>query len=335
MASLTLGDLASSFQMRRDNVRIRADMLRLTTELSTGRKADVSTAVSGDFGPVTGIEHQLRLLTGYDTAAKEAGFFAANAQQALERLHSGSLGLAPMLINVGGTNAAVVNDAIIGQARAEFSTAVSALNLQVGGRSVFAGTATGGAALIPAEDMLAELRTLVAGETTAAGVAGVVSAWFGPGGGFETTAYVGSDQPLAPMRVADGVSVRLEAKADDPALRDTLKGLAMAALIGDSPVAGNPREEAGLAGLAGEALLRGQSRLVSLRAQIGTMQATVEKAAARNGAETTQLEIARNKLTAIDPFKVATELQSLEVQMETLYTMTARLSRLKLTDFLR
>ena len=333
--TLTLGDLATSVQMRRDNLRIRTDMLRLTGELSTGHKADLSTAVSGDFGPVAGIQHQLRVLTGYDTAAKEAALFTDYAQQVLERLNASSVDLAPALLDLGATGSEVASGVIAAQARGEFGAAVSALNAQVGGRSVFAGTATDAPALIPAEEMLTELRTLVAGETTAAGVAGVVSAWFGPGGGFETTGYTGSGDPLAPMRVSEGLSVRFEAKADDPALRDTLKGLAMAALLDGSPLAGKPAEEAKLAGLAGEALLGGQGGLVTLRAQIGTMQANVEKAAVRNGAETTQLEIARNKLTAIDPFKAATELQSLEVQLETLYTMTARLSRLKLTDFLR
>ncbi len=81
--------------------------------------------------------------------------------------------------------------------------------------------------------------------------------------------------------------------------------------------------------------MTGAGDLVTLRARVGTAEAAIERAAVRNGAEATQLEIARNRIIAVDPFRAATELQSLEVQLETLFTITARLSRLKLTDFLR
>ena len=58
-------------------------------------------------------------------------------------------------------------------------------------------------------------------------------------------------------------------------------------------------------------------------------------ASARNGAETSALEIARTDILAIDPYRTATELQSTETRLETLYTLTARLSRLSLSEYLR
>jgi flagellar hook-associated protein 3 FlgL len=47
------------------------------------------------------------------------------------------------------------------------------------------------------------------------------------------------------------------------------------------------------------------------------------------------LEIARADLVAIDPFEAATRMEAAQTQLETLYSVTARLSRLSLVDFLR
>ena len=55
----------------------------------------------------------------------------------------------------------------------------------------------------------------------------------------------------------------------------------------------------------------------------------------RNGAETTSLQIARNGITAVDPYETASRLEATRQQLETLYTLTARISRLSLVDFLR
>jgi flagellar hook-associated protein 3 FlgL len=45
--------------------------------------------------------------------------------------------------------------------------------------------------------------------------------------------------------------------------------------------------------------------------------------------------MARSDIVSVDPFEVATELQNLQVQLETIYTITARLSGLSLTKYLR
>ncbi len=46
------------------------------------------------------------------------------------------------------------------------------------------------------------------------------------------------------------------------------------------------------------------------------------------------MEIARTELIGADPYDTATEMEAVQGQLETLYTVTARLSRLSLADFL-
>lgn len=75
--------------------------------------------------------------------------------------------------------------------------------------------------------------------------------------------------------------------------------------------------------------------MIRLRSDLGAGQARIEEA--RVTVETTRagLELERGRLTEADPYRTATDLQALQTRLETLYVLTARLSRLTLTEFLR
>ena len=55
----------------------------------------------------------------------------------------------------------------------------------------------------------------------------------------------------------------------------------------------------------------------------------------RNAAETARLERARNDIVAADPYDAATALEAVRLQTETLYSVTARLSQLRLSEYLK
>ncbi len=335
MSRMSLGDMAQTFQLRRDNARLKADMMRLSGELSSGRKSDISSAVAGDYGPIAGLERQLGTLKAYKSVTTDATVFAGGMQLALERVHKLTDNLAPQLLTSSGSGNSTVPAGLVIDAAHAFSAAVVSFNSQSADRALFAGSATDTGALASADTMLAELRALTAGETTGAGVAAKLDAWFGPGGGFETTGYVGSTTDLEPFRVGEGTEVRVDVRADDPAIRETLKGLAMAALLEQGPLDGNEPARFELAREAGTRLLANQSAYAATQALVGSAEAAIERAVAQNVAEETALTISRNEITAVDPYQTAVQLQEIEVQLETLYAMTSRLSRLSLVDFLR
>jgi len=74
--------------------------------------------------------------------------------------------------------------------------------------------------------------------------------------------------------------------------------------------------------------------LTALQARLGVAQERISSAEIRNAAESSALQIARSDLLAIDPYDTATALQATQTQLETLYSITARLTRLNLTDYL-
>ncbi len=334
MADVSLGDLAQTRFLQRSNAALKTQLQALATEVSSGQSADPGKALGGDFSVAAGLAHSLAILQSHDTAAAQAALAAETMQASLTRIDGIATQLATTLITSGGAGEPTGLATVTAQARDALSAAVMALNVQVGGRSLFSGTAAGHA-VAPADQILAALAPVVAGQTSAAGVAAAVRDWFASPAGFAASAYGGGTTPPTPIPVAPGETASLGVTALDPALTETLAGLATAALLAGGPLSDRAPEQAALASIAGQALLSAQAGRTTLAAGLGVVQAGIAAAQSRNRAETSALQIAQAKLLEVDPYKAATDLQAVQGQLETLYALTARISSLSLTNFLR
>ena len=83
-----------------------------------------------------------------------------------------------------------------------------------------------------------------------------------------------------------------------------------------------------------DGLLAAQGGVTALRAELGTTQARLDAATSRHQSQVTALNIAKSGLVSVDPYQTATELEAVRLQLETLYSVTARVSRLTLAAFL-
>lgn len=336
MALVSLGDMAQSFLLRSHNARLKGDLLRQSQELSTGRVQDVGRRVGGDFSQLAGLERSLARIDAFSLATREATVLTEAMQSALGSISDQATSLAPDLMTAAQAGQPSHVDAIGAEARSRFETTLSRLNTRVGDRSLFAGTTTNAPAVADGATIMAALVTAIgaAGATTADDVAQAVSDWFDDPAGFETIGYLGSNQSLSPLTIGEGVRVSIGARADDQGLRGTLKALATAAVLDEGILPGDTAARAALASRAGEDLLSAQGDWSALQARLGVAQERIASAQTRNTAEQSALQMARNDLLSIDPFDTATELQTTQTQLETLYSITARLTRLSLTDYL-
>ena len=75
--------------------------------------------------------------------------------------------------------------------------------------------------------------------------------------------------------------------------------------------------------------------LVRLRAELGAAQERISVAQDAADAESNTLQRTRNDLAGVDQYEAATRFTALEAQLESLYTVTARLSALSLTNYIR
>ena len=334
MTLVSLGDLAQSYLLRRQSTGVKADIQRLSTELTTGRVTDTATRVSGDMVPISGIDTSLARLKGFGAVTSEAALFTGAMQTALGTVDDMASGLASSLLSASSSAAPSRLDAVASDARQQFETAVSLLNTRFGDRSLFSGTSSASAALISADDLLSTLEGVVSGATSGADVETALTDWFAAPSGFAATAYSGGEASSSVM-IAPGEVANIGLTAKDPILAATLKGLAMAALLDRGLFANQPQTRQDVAQRAGLALTENQTARAHLMARLGTVQAQIDSAAIRNEAETSALNLARGALVEADPYETALRLQEAESQLEKIFTITARMSRLSLVDFLR
>ncbi|MFN4193755.1 MAG: flagellin [Tabrizicola sp.] len=330
---VSVGDASLTNILARQGADLRAQVQRAAQEVATGRSADIGKALRGDVSPLLAVDASLARLAAFKSTAADAAFQVAAQQASLQGLSQLASGISTALLGASDVATPAQIDTLAADARGRLASAVGLLNAQASGRAVFSGQATGTLPLGPVEDLMAALETAAAGATTAGQVAAAVTTWFANPLGFG--AFYQGGPALTPVPVAPDETAEVTTTAMDPAIRDTLASLAMAALLDRGVLASDQGERARLAATAGQELMRGEDARVTLQARIGAVEAQIESARTRNGAEETALGILRSETGSVDPYEAATRLETIRTQLESLYLVTARVSRLSLTEYLR
>lgn len=330
---ISVGDASLTNILARQGADLRGQVQRASQEVATGKHADLGQALRGDFSPLLAIDASLSRLAAFRATATDAAFHAAAQQSAITGLSQLASGISTQLLGARDVSTPAQISTLASDARGRLGSAIGLLNTQASGRAVFAGQATDTVPLGTADDMLAALEIAAAGATTAGQVAAAVATWFDDPLGYGAFYQGGAALTGAP--VAPGERADLSTTAMDPAIRDTLAGLASAALLDRGILAGNTEERARLAATAGQSLTSSEEDRITLSARIGTVEAQIEAARTRNSAEETALGIVRSEIGSVDPYEAATRLENVRAQLESLYLVTARVSRLSLTEYIR
>jgi flagellar hook-associated protein 3 FlgL len=333
MTRISVGDASLTNILARQGAELRAQVSRASQEVTTGRPADLAKTLRGDVSPLLAIDASLTRLQAFRTTTQDAALQTAAQQTATSRLSSLAKGITITLLGARDFQTQAQISVIAADARGRLESAVGFVNTQAADRAIFAGTATDILPLGSADDLLAALEVAAVGATTAETVATAVASWFADPLGYGT--FYRGGAPLSAAPIAAGETADLSATAMDPAIRDTLAGFAMAALLDRGMLEGNASERALLAQRAGQELLTTEDARITLAARIGAVEAQVEAARTRNGAEETALGILRSDIGSVDPYEAATRLEAARSQLESLYLVTARVSRLSLVEFLR
>jgi len=329
---MSIGDLAQTLSMKRQNATLKLMMQEKGQEVTTGRVADAGRALRGDFAPLAAIDTSVARLEGFRAATTEAGTVASVMQTALTTLSDLSSQLASSLLTAAGSGLQQQITSLGQDARQRLETAIGVLNTQFADKALFSGIETGRPPLPDALAFLTTLEGVVAGAISAADVEEMLTGWFDSPTGYDATYQGGA--PRAAMEIGPGEQVSISITARDEGIRNSLKGLAMAALLDRGVLQGQAVGRADLARRAGLSLTDTASARTLLSAELGIAEARIDQAATRNGAEMSALQIARTSLVAADPYEAATRLEQAETQLQALYSITVRLSRLSLADYL-
>ena len=334
MTVQSIGDQARAFAMQSASSRIKTTLATLTAELSSGEVADLGARLGGNTQNLAGIEARLAMLSQFKSNAAEAAAHTRGMQDALTAIQSATAQLGQ---NLYTAPAATTDDLMAARSDAAASalqTVIGHLNGSVGQRFLFSGTASDTPPLVSADTILSDLTALVSGLTTAEDVAQAVSDWFdAPSGGFADLAYHGGAGGQL-MPIGEETTITLTTTALSPSIRDSLKGLATAALVGRGALAANAQEGQELLAGAGKVLMDNSSALTAEMSRIGYAQQVIASAQTEGDAASATLQTARNSLREADPFATSTAISEAETKLQTLYSLIGRLSQLKLADYI-
>ncbi len=329
-----IGDMSRSYATGLGLARLDRELTRLGQEVTTGLSADPGRAMGGDTAPLAAVERGLSRVSAHETSLSEMRVLTEATQIALERAGSRLAMVADATTGIGASNTKLSVDVLAHTAREAFEGMVSDLNTEVGGVRLFAGVATDGPATRPAGEILAGVREAVGGATTAAELDAAVTAYFAEGGGFDED-YLGAEASRAPVRVAAGESVGFAPRADSGEVRAGLAALARLAVLDAGALPGDAGERRAVVQATATGTFAARDGLTGLQAAGGVVEERLERAEVRTAAERDGLERARLDMIGVDPYEAAVRLEQSRTQMESLYAVTARLSGLTLTAYLR
>ena len=195
MGRVSLGDMAQTQMLSRQQGTIKAALQRAASELTTGKISDPGLTLRGDFRALAGIDAALARLDGYRAATSDAAMTATVLQSAVGKIsdHADALGASLMTAASSGNRGQI--DIAGRQAREDLRAIIATVNGRFSDRSLFAGTATATAPMPDADAWLQALQSSLGPVATAADVVTAVDAWFASPTGFEAT-YLGGNTDL-------------------------------------------------------------------------------------------------------------------------------------------
>ena len=332
----SVSDLARSYQLRLSQTSLKTKLDTLSQESTSGVKADIASALQGDLGRISQIESRLTMLKTYGNNLSEAQSLFSGMQDAATAIQALASKTGPVLVSDALTSSDPTLQVHLRKAPDELRAVLSALNTTVAGRSAFSGSRTDQAAVVGYDDLIAQLTAAVGGATTAAAITTAINGYFDSpagAGGFADIGYLGDDNGTTSISVAPDKALGSDLTANSGEFRAALKGFAILAFAAEATTL-DSQTLRDLSRAAGGHLVSGRDQLSLAMAGIGQQEEQAAKFQTANAAESSAMTLARNGLIAADPYETATALKEIQANIETLYTLTSRLSSLTLTDYL-
>lgn len=334
MSFLSIGDLAQTLRRQKEVGRLNAALDKATGELVSGRSADRAAATGGALGGLAALSRDITLAGAYRMAADTLDARLTAAQLALGMLGDVASSTAHEVLALGDALGLPSITLVGARAHDRIEDVLATLNSRHAGHALFAGMQSTGPATGTREALLADLRTEIAGATGPGEVVARIEAFFAPGGRFETDHYTGGPA-REPVRVAPGSRVEAGPTALEPSIGALLAGLSLAAIAGEGSPLSAREDRASMMRTAGLMLVGAADAVTGLRGTLGQQEERLERIRQSEATRVARLELAVNEVGSVDPFDAATQLQSLQTNLETLYTVTARRAGLSLVNFLR
>ncbi|WP_226627497.1 flagellin [Alloyangia pacifica] len=342
--------LYSSLLRRNQNADLSNELSRAEQELSTGYKSDIYKSIGLGASEALALNARLErdeaqsaanslMLSRLDMMTESMGAMRESVQEALDMAVANSEYSANGVSGVQVAARAAL-DALIGQAGQSYA-----------GMGLFSGTVNTPNTLQPWETAQSDsslspadvFTNLLSGGLNSAADADAVLAELDaifsdsatdPDTNFESLFYngsVGNERQRA--NLGDGVSVAYGVQANDESFRQVLKGLAM--LVAQDPAdIGDSEAYTTWMGAAVEALSEGMTGLLDAELRVSNVASRLETENEQIADRAVLYKTRLLDLDGVDAYEAASNVTSLQAQLEASYTVTSRLSQLSFLNYM-
>lgn len=332
----SIGDLASGLITRHSQIAAQKNLQKYAIDLTTGMASNIGEALRNDMSqPV----YWQRDLAENRTLAKTLTESLTKIQAKGLALTALNEAISSVTIDVTTTlasNSEVVMDVASKNASYKLDQVLSQLNTQVSGQTIFSGSSTEKNAMASSSNILQSVKSYIGPIDTTLEVITKVSKWMQhQTNEFAEVAFTGGENDLSPIRLSSNRTITDSIRANDPAIKMAIENLILATLASDEDLALNNASKATLLDEAANGLRGAHSKIINLEAGNGYIENELEKARTRVTSEISTTEQIRAETIGIDEFETARKLQETELQLEKIYAVTAKLSRMTLLEYLR
>lgn len=347
---------------QRDIARLQSELAVLTAEMSSGRKADPARALGVGASLLYKLYGDVQQGEAIRNSTSLAGQRLKAAQEALTSVGGLMDQMSPEILK---TDALKGNGytIIASNAREVLGSMTDLLNTHWDGQNLFGGTDSSQPPLAPSAGLLAWAQGRLGAAVTAAGGALDAAQATALIGQFDTmfanvqrdaagatsfyglvyrstsrTDMAGSSDPEsdAPslIRIGAGETLSWNVRADNAAFKDAFKSLALLSLLGAPASQLSEEARTTLLDEAGRLMGSGRAKLTVLAGVLGGKQDRLEKVGEIQERAVAAATAQINDLEGADYYTVSDRINTLRIQLEATYSITARLSELSLVNYL-
>ncbi|MCC5868023.1 MAG: hypothetical protein JJU27_05885 [Gammaproteobacteria bacterium] len=337
MIDTQFGSMARLRSFQRHGSALKQTISTLGNELTTGAMSDKTRHLKGDVSLLASINRSLDLSATHQRIATETLLLLEVQQSTINDIQIRTEDSFAELLGLGSFEDSKSLRVAAKLMQTGLEHVTGRLNTTLAGQFLMAGMEGDSAALPSADALLDAIEAGLPADPTVAELQDHVSQWFAPGGGFDDAAqgYGGAPPRPEPVKLGDGYDVTLDITAEDAAFRETLAAFATGALVSRGYFTDDPGAQRALFGDVTMALAAANQQIIGLSARTGIQEELAAQAKTRASAEESAMKIAQAELLGSDPYATATQLEQSMSQLDMIYNLTARLSRLSLADYLR
>ena len=331
-----ISNLSTHLQMQRLGAAIKSGIESVGMELTTGVKSNPEEFSGTNHRQLDSIARSLALSEVRQQNLIVAGHRVSGTSAVLKTFKEITEKFGPHLVSASARGDQTSSTILAGEAVSLFQGAVSSLNVRQGGRTLMSGVSVDQSATISADEILDALAVLTSNARDAAEVSAIVRDYFAnPASGYVADAYLGSTTDVADVELRPDEFVKIQLRADNENFRSVLGELAQVALVARGAFQFPSAQLFQILESAGNGMIAGNDDLLALAASLGTAEEGIVVAQTGAAAEKTSLEIARNSILSVDSYEAASKFQAMQSQLQSHYTVIAKLSQLSLTAYLR